>query len=350
MSTELYLDNSFAEDKNSVKSEHFSGHGEIDAESKWLIKEIIKPELPNIIDNVNMCLELLTNDQVYVMPLSNGSKEADNNVPSIKGIVSRQREYIVDFQVLLKFPDFQNGKTIALKMKPESKFLLKQFDIILHDLNKIVTSLNELEAIQDVHKFINTFTDIVDTLNGSIQLLESPPNYLTYPKNSNQPMKEIFNNYKTDCETNNSLIGLEVLLIRNELCIDFRNLTKVTRKPWSEIDARSGKSFIDRIKDELTADRSKNIRDFLEENGVTVEESNFLNSFINSTFKSDSTTTMREAQDYLRRGTTFDSIAVLETSKIAVSTSDPILVCISSKLNGLKYSIENHYSNLKIHH
>lgn len=351
MSTDLFINSAYGEDTlQTKKSNSPFEHEEIDAETLWLIKEIIKPELPNISDNVSMCLDLLNSDQVYKMPISNGAQEAKAGIPRIKGIVSRQREYIVDFQVLVSFPDFQNGKTIPLKMMPQSKFILKQFEYIVDNLRRVIHMLDELETMEDVHKFVSMFTDVVNTINTSIDLLNAPPTFLTYPENNNITMKEIFGNHNATCDTPTNLLSLDLILVKNELCIDFRNLKKVTRKPWANIDPTTRRCFIDRIKDELTLSRNKNMKYILEENGLTVEDSNFINNILNSAFKSETTTTLLEAQDYLRRGATFSGIAVVEESKIMTSTSDPILICISSKLHGLKFSIDNHYNNLKVHH
>ncbi|SMN20882.1 similar to Saccharomyces cerevisiae YDR202C RAV2 Subunit of RAVE [Maudiozyma saulgeensis] len=351
MSTDLFLNSTFGDNSVNENSGHSTnGHDEIDAETLWLINEIIKPELPNISDNVSLCLQMLENDQVYKMPVSNGVKEGSSDVPWIKGVVSRKQEYITGFRVMVRFPDFQNGKVIALEMRPNFKYLLTQFGSISNNLHKIISLLDDLETMTDIHQFIKIYKDIVQILDASINLLQAPPSKLTYPENNNEPMKQIFENYKENCDNSTNLIALDLILVKNELCIDFRNLNKVTKKPWCTVDPNTGKSFIDKIKDELMTARTKNVKLILEENGLTVEDSNFLNILLNSTFKPDTTTTLAEAQDYLRRGSTFDGSAVTESSKIMASTSDPILICVSSKLNGLKYSIDNHYENLKIHH
>lgn len=353
MSTDLYLNGKFGEDvlpDEKQPTDAVSTHEEIDSETLWLINEIIKPELPNISDNVSLCLGMLENDQVYKMPVTNGIKEDRSDVPWVKGVISRKQEYIVEFRVIIRFPDFANGKTIALRMRPNFKYLLKQFDLISKNLHKIITLLDELETMSDVHEFPKIYAEVVRLLDNSLNILQAPPSSLTFPENNNEPMKHIFESYQELCETPTNLIALDLLLVKNELCIDFRNLNRVTKKPWCNMDLKTGKCFIDKVKDELMTARTKNMKHILEENGLTVEESNFINNFISSTFKSETTTTLQEAQDYLRRGSSFDGIAVTESSKIMASTSDPILISVSSKLNGLKYSIDNHYENLKIHH
>jgi len=351
MSTDLFLNSTFGDSSVNENGRHSANeHEEIDAETLWLIDEIIKPELPNISDNVSLCLQMLENDQVYKMPVSNGVKEGNSDVPWVKGVVSRKQEYITGFRVMVRFPDYQNGKVVALEMRPNFKYLLTQFGSIADNLHKIITLLDDLETMTDVHQFVKIYKDVVTILDDSINLLQAPPSKLTYPENNNEPMKQIFENYKETCDNSTNLIALDLILVKNELCIDFRNLNKVTKKPWCTMDPKTGKSFIDKIKDELMTARTKNVKLILEENGLTVDDSNFLNNFISSTFKPDTTTTLSDAQDYLRRGSTFDGCAVTESSKIIASTSDPILICVSSKLNGLKHSIDNHYENLKIHH
>ena len=83
MTTELYPDDYFGgQDKFDPIIDHTN-------ERRWLINEIIKPELPNIIDNVEKCLDMLHSDQIFKMPISNGTNGVDssqsNDLPSIKG-------------------------------------------------------------------------------------------------------------------------------------------------------------------------------------------------------------------------------------------------------------------------
>lgn len=314
-------------------------------ERTWLIEEIIKPELPNIIDNVERCLEMLQSDQVFKIPISNGGSEYGNS-PSVKGLVARQANKLVDFQALVKFPEFHKGRPIIFKKHPESHFPLQQIEDITSNLEKVLNRLEELEVTNNSDSFISSIGEILQLLTKSINLLQNPPRNLSFPDSNNQAMKQLFKDHESLCESTHHEISLEIVLFKNELCVDFRNLSKVTKKPWCGIDPQTGKSFSDKVKDQLTQDRSKNISDILKQNGVHIEQPTFINSFM-SNFNTQ-WTTLPQAQYFLNRCVTFNNNVVIEINKVALTTSDPFLISTSSKLSALENSVSNYYTNLKL--
>lgn len=66
MTTELYPNDLFG------GPDQYDFVKDLAAERFWLVNEIVKPELPNILDNVEKCLEMLHSDQVFKMPISSG--------------------------------------------------------------------------------------------------------------------------------------------------------------------------------------------------------------------------------------------------------------------------------------
>lgn len=316
-------------------------------EQSWLIEEIIKPELPNILDNVEKCLDMLHGDQIFKMPISSGASNDNVNAPSVKGIVTRQGGYLLDFQAIVRFPEFHKGKQILLRMNTNKKYPLSQIQCIESSLHEILESLEELQMVEENGKFIEKFGQVLNLLIQSMNLLQNPPRCLSFPDNDNFTMKEMFQDYSSICETSHHEMSLEIVLFKNELCVDFRNLIKVTKKPWCNIDEKTGKSFSDMIKDELTTDRSKNLASVLKENGVQIEQSTLINNIMMSTFNTE-TTTLPQAQNFLNRCVTFNNKVVIECEKLAMTTSDPSLISITSKLSALENSVSNYYTNLKV--
>ncbi|CAR26923.1 hypothetical protein ZYGR_0I01950 [Zygosaccharomyces rouxii] len=314
-------------------------------ERNWLIEEIIKPELPNIIDNVERCLEMLQSDQVFKIPISSGGSEY-GDTPSVKGIVARQAGKLVDFQALVRFPEFHKGRQVLFKKHPESQFPLQQIEDLTSNLKTVLNQLEELEVTKDAETFISAIGKILQLLTKSINLLQNPPRNLSFPDNDNYAMKKLFQDHESLCESAHHEISLEIVLFKNELCVDFRNLSKVTKKPWCDIDSDTGKSFSDKIKDQLTQDRSKNLSHILRENGVHIEQPTFINNMLSS-FNTQ-WATLPQAQYFLNRCVTFNDKVVIEIGKVALTTSDPFLISTSSKLNALENSVSNYYTNLKL--
>lgn len=314
-------------------------------ERNWLIEEIIKPESPNITDNVKRCLEMLKSEQVFKIPISSGGNEY-GNTPSVKGLVARQGSKLVDFQALVKFPEFHKGKAIVLKKNPESHFPLPQIEKLISNLESVLERLEELEVTKDPETFIYSIGEILRLLTKSINLLQNPPRNLSFPESNNDAMKKLFQDYESLCESAHHEISLEIVLFKNELCVDFRNLSKVTKKPWCDIDHHTNKSFSDKVKDELMQDRSKTVSNILREKGVYMEEPTLINNLM-SKFNTQ-WTTLPQAQYFLNRCVTFNNKVVIEIGKVALTTSDPFLISTSSKLSALENSVSNYYTNLKL--
>ncbi|CCC69270.1 hypothetical protein NCAS_0C02800 [Naumovozyma castellii] len=345
MTTELYPDDYFGgQDKFDPIIDHTN-------ERRWLINEIIKPELPNIIDNVEKCLDMLHSDQIFKMPISNGTNGVDssqsNDLPSIKGVITRQGGYVLDFQAVVRFKEFKKGRPTLYRMNTGRKYPLLQLESIIDNLTELLKMLEDLELVEDVQEFADTFGIVLKLLTASTQLLQNPPQELIFPYNNNYIMKQMFQDCQNICESTHHEISLELVLFKNEISIDFRNLAKVTKKPWSEIDPTTGKSITDKIKDQLKTDRDKSTTEILTENGVHIEQPSLLNNIMMSTFNTEATT-LAEAQRFLSRCVTFDNKVVTELEKLAITTSDPSLISITSKLAALDGTISNHYINLTV--
>lgn len=339
MTTKLYPNDYFGgpenydEDKDAIN------------ERSWLMNEIIKPELPNILGNVKKCLEMLHSDQVFKMPISSNASSGNN--PSIKGIVVRQGSFLLDFKAIVVFPEFHKGREILLRMNTGQKFLLAQIDSIEKNLCRILRLLEDLQMVENLNTFTENFGTVLRLLFESINLIQNPPRQLSFPESNNHAVKQMFQNYEAICATAHHEISLDIVLFKSELCIDIRNLSIVTKKPWSNVDPVTGQSFSDTIKDELTMNRSKNLATTLEDNGIHIEEPSLINNIMMSTFNTD-TTTLAQAQYYLNRCITFNRKTVIECEKLEITTSDPSLISITSKLNALESSITNYYTNLKV--
>ncbi|CAL9738247.1 regulator of V-ATPase in vacuolar membrane protein 2 [Monosporozyma servazzii] len=340
MTTELYPDDYFGgPDQYDYENDRTNEHC-------WLINEIIRPELPNIIDNVEKCIDMLFSDQVFKMPVSSGLN-TDTPSPSIRGMVTRCGADIIDFQMALHFPQFNKGKSTIYRMNSGQKYHLPQLDSIGKYLQQILQLLEDLEVEQDCPTFINKFDRSLKLITQSINILQNPPQELMFPYNNNAIMKQMFTNYEELCESTHHEVSLELVVFKNELNIDFRNLNKVTKKPWCEIDPNTGVSLVDKVRESLKSDRGKKLNEILQEHNIHLEEASLLNNLMISAFNKESTT-LQQAQEFIARCITFNGKVVTECEKLQITTSDPSLISITSKLNALEHTISNHFTNLEI--
>lgn len=344
MTTELFHDPRFVSVNDAF--------GSTALQQTWLIKEIIKPELPNLIEHVEKCLELLLSSEKFRMPLSKGNME--NGEPSIKGTITRQGASIVAFQAIIKLPEFHRGKQIALRMDPEQPFPLLQIESIINNLNLVVSLLDELQQLtelQDLSKdgndiFKEKLRTVLDRLTESITLLSNPPTKLVFPHNGNSFLKGMMHESYAMCESTHHLVSVELVLFKNEISLDIRNLKKVTKIPWSRYDPETGFSFADKVRDKLKRNRTEKITEIFMQEGLQIEQDSIINNLISS-FSGSEKITLSQANDLLARCVTFDGRVFTESEKLSITTSDPTLISVSAKLNGLESRIGNHFSNLE---
>lgn len=347
-------------------------------QKKWLITEIIKPELPNLIDHVEKCLELLSSEERFVMPLSNGSNipngtnsnisspssssnsnssstnNTTNSSTSIKGTITRQSGYIVDFHAVVKLPDFNKGRPIMLKMETGKKYPLVQIQSIISNLARSLNLFDELQQISEsktlefdeTQLFEKKIGKILELLTQSITLLQNPPRELIFPHNNNNFLKNNFGESYEAGESTHHLVNMELVLFKNEVCLDIRNLTKVVKRPWCEVDPNTGLSFADKVRDRLKQDRNGRILEILKEHGLQVDDASVLNNLLSS-FSVTERITLPQANDLLARCVTFDGRVVTECEKVSINTSDPTLISVSAKLTGLENKISNQYVNIQ---
>lgn len=347
MSIELY--------NSDLTRDNKSTHAKEDQRKElgWLIKDIIKPDLPYIIDNVEECIELLNSNEISRMPITTGALSTQPNSPQIEGIVTRQGLYILCIQFTAKFEQFHKGQVINFKeddnidaSKPVQKFLLLQLSIIKKGLSEILGDLEDLEMIDNDLQFVDAFSKIITSIIRLITVLQNPPNELNFPFDNNGILKHFYNiRYEDLCNSVHHLLSLEIVLSGDQLVLDFRNLDKVVRNPWCHIDPIDGTSIVDKIKEQQKHNRNMKLEDILTDNNIILEEPTMLNNIMQSTFNKESTT-IQQAQFHISRCVTFDNKVVTEQEKVSISCSDQELINLVTKLNNLEERVSNHFNNL----
>ena len=347
MSIELYNSDLTRDNKNTVAKEDQK------RELGWLIKDIIKPDLPSIIDNVEECIELLNSNGISRMPITTGALSTQPNSPQIEGIVTRQGLNIISIQFTAKFQQFHKGQVINFKeddnidiTKPVEKFVLSQLGIINKGLSDMLQELEDLEMIDDDTKFVDAFSKIITSIIRLINVLQNPPNELNFPFDNNAILKHFYStNYEELCNSIHHLLSLEIVLSGDQLVLDFRNLDKVVKNPWCHIDPIDGTSIVDKIREQQKHNRNMKLEDILASNNIIVEEPTMFNNLIQSTFNKESTT-LQQAQFHISRCVTFDNKVVTEKEKVSISCSDQELINLVEKLSNLEERISNHFNNL----
>ena len=342
-------------------------------EKIWLIKEIIQPDLPSILDTIRECIDLLNSNQIFNLPISNGGgkplSEFPNELdipsslltsgdkPSIQGIVVRQGVFVLDIRLVASFPNFRKGKPMNFKRSGGStmgdlssqKFPILQLQLIDTTLVKIEKSLNGLKFIEaggKIEDFERVFLETLRDTEYITGLLERAPSEVVFPLSGNRLVKNFFHrDYKMLCESNHHMLSLDLTLLEDSISVDLKNLDKVVKRPWCDVDAQSGLSKVDKIRQQLHSESDEELKGVLERNDIYVMEPSGMINFIHSTFNTERTT-LEQARFHVLNCATFDNCVVTVIGELKVTASDPNLIDLNTKLKALNGKIRNHYDNL----
>lgn len=310
-------------------------------EQQWLIKEIIIPALPYLIECVTECLAQLKSEETFKTVLSSSSNNHNGNGSSVKGVITRKGDKIVDIYAKV---DFGNRKIIELRKTDNREgFILNQIKEIVHQLEDVQGLIEELERCDDIMEFNIKLGISLQILTRCVGLLERPPNDLVYPLCGNSATKALCD-FSLLSLNEGEDICLELLLVRNELSLDIRYLSKSTTAPWNKIDINNKQCFADKVKSKLILPGATMIS-VLKDFNIEIVSDNALGKW-NIYRDPEHNTTQAIAQDQLQRGAFYCNNAVLEISKRHASTADPVLVSVSTKLSGLESAVASHVANL----
>lgn len=327
-----------------------------DKELHWYIINIILPDLPQIIETLQICSNLL----MYNSPQEPDSKQCIEKGPSIKlplsltnqqdsvnGIITRDGPYITDLNLTVKNHYFNKHFHKLHLIKP---MVLEQ---LVNVLNLIKDSIGILQNLQSIDKELTLLSEkeenehtikhdqlICDFKKLLVNIHDSKTN-LQLPSDPNL----VFPLQVTDGENFEpqllDRIAVDFYLSQKPSLYDLKSLHRITEKPWCEIDA-NGKSFVDKLKEEMKNKRlsigDKSTSDAINQNNNTNIFSNMMSHLL-LRHKYDT-------MDYITRCITYNNMVVVVNKKFEVSTEDPILISCFTKLDSLESIINGYISSL----
>lgn len=307
---------------------------------KWLIDEIIRPQLPEIRENLENCVKTIDEHDLteYKLPISSYNSE------EIKGTVTRQNFKIIDLKLDVKMSKFNNGKLVKFQLnKP---VLIRQLLDCNDCIDNCISGLNKLidnEALEP-NLFIKYFEQVINGIKLGIKNLNEPNEGYTFPK------LRIPNENMTPKLPNE--ISIDLNLSNNEISIDVYILKVITTEPWSLIiNKRRGISFIDSIRGRISRERTKPV------NSIIQEEYNKLDpntGLLSNFFGSNLTNVLQTFDQYINKCLTIEDsenrgpIVVKIDEMKSVVTNDPMILSISIKLSSLEKAMVGMMDNLRL--
>ncbi len=343
-------------------------------ELAWLIKEIVRPRLPQIKEGLNSCLRQISedNESVFKLPLTSHKSEM------LKGTISRQNYKIVGLNISIRAKSFNGGTPYDLKLKTEQKPILIRQLLDCHDrIYNAVSAIDKALEAPEVAPlvFLSYIERLALHINAAKSALDKPnPAY-------------IFPEYRTPSihfePEMPQQMSLDFFVNNSELTADFQSLKHVTKKPWSiMLSLRDRISFADHVRAQISKDRTKSVHQIIadeyqrlldwekrrsgtESESYSKETGNpapnlnsgtsfgsALKSMFVSTGNVSLSTLLKSASKYLEQSITYvdnqnEPYVVHILEKCEMVTSDPILLSLSIKLDSLEKVVCRIHENLR---
>lgn len=322
-----------------------------DKELHWLVELVVQPELPQLIEALQICSNLILYNSpqspdeskhiekgpAVTLPVSSAKLEA------VKGILVRDGAHITKMSVAIKEKHFNRSvhhiklaKPIILSQIMAAKKSIEQSMTLIVQAESIFDD-NLLEQCQETHRvkhelLLDLFNSLLQELQvakKSLQLTTDPdlvfPLHVTPSSHFDPPLSPN--------------IALDLYISQAEVCLDLKDLFIVTEKPWCEIDQETGKSYVDKVRDRMSegkSDETDHQKKDKDKEGV------FSNVFGHLLLRPK-----YDAQDYITRCITYNNQVVVVDRKLEVSSADPVLVSAFTKLDSVEYIVSSFMDNIK---
>lgn len=358
-------------------------HEQDDRELHWLVSLVILPEFPQIIEALTICSNMLMFNSpqqpdpsnkiqkgpAIKLPVSSGTQD------NLKGIIVRDGAFITEFTVSVK--DHYLNKVFH-KLKLKKPVLLEQVVNANSAIDAAIMLINQLSEFTDVEELDHdaTHKKLIDVFQRLLSSIQTAKTNLQLPTDPALVFPERVTRGQTFEPELPDTIPIDFYLNQAEICVDIKSLSRVTEKPWGDIDPRSGQSYVDKVRDQMKlppssansirgsgqkvlssevssiASATPSVHMGKDENvgnlfpDQDTSEKRDTSSFFNNMMSHILLKPKHDAQDYITRCITYNKMVVMIKTKIEVSSEDPILVSCFTKLDSIEYLITNFLHSL----
>ncbi|KAG7699484.1 hypothetical protein KL933_001169 [Ogataea haglerorum] len=203
-------------------------------EQAWLIDEVIRPQLPNIKENLASCMAKISenNGDEFKFPLSSHNSE------TLKGVISRSNFRVTGLSVSIRSKSI--GRALHLRLKDNSTLILRQL-LDCHDLiYNAINTISKIQTLQETQPAV--LLKILSTLYGQIQLAKKsllfPTEAYMFPR-----YRLPYQLFEPELPEN---VALDLVISNSDLSIDLKVVKPITHRPWDLIiDVPNRVSFAD---------------------------------------------------------------------------------------------------------
>lgn len=297
----------------------------LENELHWYIEQIVQPELPQIVEALTVCTNLLCQNgptekgPAVTLPVSLSKLEW------LKGILVRDGEHITKMELQIKERNFNRhvtqvslARAIHVPQISDARDQIASAVVLLNQAASIFRGAptSGPEHAEKHGQLTDVFAQLLRALLAAKTALQLPtdphvvfPSHVIRPEQFEPPLPPA--------------IALDVYLSQNEVCIDLKALHRVTEQPWADID-ESGKSYVDHVRDGLSA--GKNLEEL-----VSPEASGIMAKLRRH----------HDPNEYVTRCITYNRSVVMVQLKIDVLCADPMIMSAFTKLDSVEYLVKS---------
>lgn len=270
------------------------------------------------------------------LPVSSGKLEA------LKGIVVRDGAYITKLSVVLNDRNFSR---VINRLQLTTPILLPQIITAKKSIDAAITLMVQADSLFDciptddakLSSHLKHHVELVSVFNELLRELLKAKNCLQLPTEPELvfPM-HVVSHLSFDPQLP-ELLALDAYISQAELCLDLKDIHRVTEKPWCEIDPATGKSYVDKVRDDMSNGKNETPE------VLDKEEPGVLGNVLSHLLLWHK----YEPDDYITRCVTYNNSVVMVNKKIEVLSADPILVSAFTKLDSVEYIVSSFMENIK---
>lgn len=311
---------------------------------------MVQPELPQLIEALQICSNLLLYNSPQhpdksrhiergpsiTLPVSSGKLE------ELKGIVVRDGAYVTQMAVLLRERHFNRIITRLHLTKP---FLLPQILTAKRSIDLAVELLVQASSLFDAPDEAcdaNAHDQLQSVFEELLAELQTAKNALQLPTDPHLvfPLHVTAADFFDPPLAPN--IALDLYISQAEVCIDLKDLHRVTERPWSDIDSSLGKSYVDQLRDKMSAGIVD--KDVME---LTLPAEKPDRGVFENVLNHLQIRPRLAPHDYVTRCVTYNNMVVMVDKKIEVSSADPVLVSAFTKLDLVEFIVSSFLENIR---
>lgn len=296
-----------------------------DREIHWYVAQIVRPQLDQLLDALRITSNLLLynaphhpdHDTARGPPITLPLSSSQN---AVSGLLTRDGAYVTKLQA--KIAGSRVVSSLAL-VRPvlvaqiiTAKTAIDAATVLLVQASSLFEASDHVDhaALVEVLRQLHTK---LGAAKAALQLPTDPR--LVFPQHVTA-----LAHFEPDF---GHRLAVDVYISQAEVCVDVKDLRRVTERPWCDVDA-AGKSYADRVRDDMVAGRKP-----------VVEAGEGMWARL--------VRPKADAADYVARCVTYDGVVVMVQHKAEVLLPDPVLYSAFTKLDTVEYVVGTFMENME---